>query len=297
MKNVRIFISSPGDVAEERNRAKQVVEQLRRRYAGRIALEAVLWEDLPLQADMSFQEGIDIVLSDEHGIDIALFILWSRFGTPLGALITREDGTEYRSGTEREFDFMLRARAQTKEKVGKGQMHEVRPGILVYLRADDTSFDERLRGKSTDEKESLIDQKKLVEQFIREEFHDPEGGANIRAYHSFNTPTTFSQRLRVHLQELLDHLVSDVEGQPIWNIDQKGPPFRGLDPFEYEHTDVFFGREDEILEVRQALREQARNGCAFVLISGASGSGKSSLARAGVLPTLASYEIDESIAG
>ncbi|MFT5699878.1 MAG: WD40 repeat protein [Desulforhopalus sp.] len=297
MKNVRIFISSPGDVAEERNRAKQVVEQLRRRYAGRLTLESVLWEDLPLQADMSFQEGIDLVLSNEHGLDIALFILWSRLGTPLGALITKEDGTEYRSGTERELDLILRARAQAKEKTGENDNHPVRPDILVYLRADDTSFDERLRGHSTDEKEKLINQKKLVEQFIREEFHDPDSGSNIRAYHSFNIPTTFSQRLRVHLQELLDKMVTDIEGQPIWDIDQKGPPFRGLESFDYEHTDVFFGREDEILEVRQALRQQARNGCAFVLISGASGSGKSSLARAGVLPTLTSYEIDESIVG
>ena len=297
IKKVRIFISSPGDVIEERSRAKQVIEQLRRRYAGRLTLEAVLWEDLPLQADLSFQEGIDIVLSDEHGIDIALFILWSRLGTPLGALITKEDGTEYRSGTEREYDLMLRARAQAKEKIRKAQLPEVRPGILVYLRDDDSSFDERLRGKSTEEKESLIAQKKLVEQFISEEFHDPEGFSNIRAYHSFNVPSTFSQRLRVHLQELLDSLASDVEDQPVWDIVQKGAPFRGLDVFDYEHADVFFGREDEILELRQALREQARNGCAFVLISGASGSGKSSIARAGVLPTLVSYEIDETIAG
>ena len=94
IKKVRIFISSLGDVIEERNCAKQVIEQLRRRYAGRLTLEAVLWGNLPLQADLSFQEGIDIILTDEHGIDIALFILWSRLGTPLNALITKEAGTE-----------------------------------------------------------------------------------------------------------------------------------------------------------------------------------------------------------
>jgi hypothetical protein len=33
MKTIRIFISSPGDVAEERDRVRQVVEQLHPRYA------------------------------------------------------------------------------------------------------------------------------------------------------------------------------------------------------------------------------------------------------------------------
>jgi hypothetical protein len=46
LKTIRIFISSPGDVQEERNRAKAVVEQLRRSFAGRLELEAVLWEEL-----------------------------------------------------------------------------------------------------------------------------------------------------------------------------------------------------------------------------------------------------------
>jgi hypothetical protein len=50
-------------------------------------LQALLWEELPLQADMSFQQGIDMVLS-ETGIDVAVFILWSRLGSPTGPLIT-----------------------------------------------------------------------------------------------------------------------------------------------------------------------------------------------------------------
>ncbi|MFA7173698.1 MAG: hypothetical protein WC340_09825 [Kiritimatiellia bacterium] len=108
---IRIFISSPGDVAVERGKARKVVEALQKRYAGRLKLETMLWEDLPLGAETSFQQGIDLVLSDQHGVDIAVFILWSRLGSPLGAAIRKPDGTEYRSGTEREFDMMLSARA------------------------------------------------------------------------------------------------------------------------------------------------------------------------------------------
>lgn len=80
-KMVRIFISSPNDVKQERERAREVIESLRRRYARHFALKPVFWEDLPLQPEMSFQQGIDAVLCSQ-GVDIAVFILWTRLGTP-----------------------------------------------------------------------------------------------------------------------------------------------------------------------------------------------------------------------
>ena len=78
MKTLRIFISSPGDVVEEREKAKQVIADLQRRYGDAATLVPVLWEDLAIPATASFQEGIDFVLSERHRIDIAVFILWSR---------------------------------------------------------------------------------------------------------------------------------------------------------------------------------------------------------------------------
>ena len=228
---IRIFISSPGDVVEERELARKVIEQLRRRYSGRLDLKAVLWEDMPLEADISFTEGIDLVLSDS-GIDIAVFILWSRLGSPTGAFFARPDGSEYRSGTEREFALMLAARRQSGG---------VRPNILVYARADESTFEERLRGQPTDAKSQLLDQKRLVEGFIREEFQDPERRTNIRAYHSFDRPQTFSQRLRVHLAELLDGIAGDGGGEPLWNVDEQGPPFLGLAAYQFEHAAIFLG--------------------------------------------------------
>ncbi len=59
-------------------------------------------------------------------------------------------------------------------------------------------------------------------------------------------------------------------------------PFPGLRPFEAHEWSIFFGRERMIDDVIDRL---ARN--RLVLIHGASGSGKSSLVRAGVMPKLA----------
>ena len=293
MKTIRIFISSPGDVQEERERARSVVHQLRRRYAGRLELKALLWEDLPLPADRSFQRGIDEVIDavlSEHGLDIAIFILWSRLGSPTDPLAVGEELRTYRSGTEREWDLMQRARTRCLQKGATP-----RPAVFVYMRQDEPSFDERLRGIPTSEKDNLIQQKILVEQFIHEQFRDAESGVNIGAHLSFDQPTTFAQKLRTHLTNLLDSLAGDDLAEPAWSIADDGPPFRGLDVFEYAHAPIFFGREDEIVSIRTRLREQACRGRAFVLISGPSGSGKSSLARAGVLPDICQDELDASI--
>jgi WD40 repeat protein len=285
LRTLRIFISSPGDVHEERDRARQVIEGLRRRYARKFVLKPVLWEDLPLQLTATFQEGVEVVLSQDHGIDIAVFILWSRLGSALGPSIKTSDGRQYRSGTEREFDLMLQARAE-----GDGD----RPAILAYTRSDEKCFDERLRGRSTTEKEGLITQKKLVEAFIAENFVDQSTGHNTRAYHTFDRPVKFSQRLRAHLVELLDRFAGE-STETIWDIAVQGPPYLGLKAFQPEHADIFFGREEESLEVRFALSEQAKRGCAFLLLTGASGSGKSSLARSGVLPDIVQHELDEQV--
>jgi tetratricopeptide (TPR) repeat protein len=71
--------------------------------------------------------------------------------------------------------------------------------------------------------------------------------------------------------------------QPVW----PGSPFRGLRPFELEHRRVFFGRGRAREEAVARLKVAAARNCAFLLIHGRSGAGKSSLARAGLLGDLA----------
>jgi WD40 repeat protein len=57
-------------------------------------------------------------------------------------------------------------------------------------------------------------------------------------------------------------------------------PYPGIRPFRTEESHLFFGREKNISEIREKLK------CGFLSIVGTSGSGKSSLVRAGLIPSL-----------
>lgn len=63
-------------------------------------------------------------------------------------------------------------------------------------------------------------------------------------------------------------------------------PFRGLEAYRYADAPAFFGRGRESKTVIDRLIKQAQAGRGVLLILGASGSGKSSLAQAGIIPEL-----------
>ena len=63
-------------------------------------------------------------------------------------------------------------------------------------------------------------------------------------------------------------------------------PYRGLLPFDQEHAEVFFGRQQLTAELIAKLAGRLA-GPSMVVVSGASGAGKSSLLHAGLLPALA----------
>ncbi|HEX8651154.1 MAG TPA: TIR domain-containing protein [Pyrinomonadaceae bacterium] len=66
-------------------------------------------------------------------------------------------------------------------------------------------------------------------------------------------------------------------------------PYRGLQPFDEEHAEFFFGREGDIQRLVEKLKTTR-----FLAVLGASGSGKSSLVRAGVVPRLKRGVLPES---
>ena len=67
-------------------------------------------------------------------------------------------------------------------------------------------------------------------------------------------------------------------------------PYVGLRPFESDESILFFGRNEQTLELLQRLHKYN-----FVAVVGSSGCGKSSLLRAGLLPALkAGFLVDDS---
>jgi energy-coupling factor transporter ATP-binding protein EcfA2 len=65
--------------------------------------------------------------------------------------------------------------------------------------------------------------------------------------------------------------------------DEVKNPFPGLRPFEFGDNHLFFGRDQQTTELTTRLRKNR-----FVAVVGTSGSGKSSLVRAGLMPELLS---------
>ena len=83
----------------------------------------------------------------------------------------------------------------------------------------------------------------------------------------------------------LTELVVNARGGFGW--DHTRPPYPGLLAFDEADAAVYFGRDDDIRRLIERLNaRRAQGGAKLVAVLGASGSGKSSLLRAGVLPRL-----------
>jgi predicted AAA+ superfamily ATPase len=73
--------------------------------------------------------------------------------------------------------------------------------------------------------------------------------------------------------------------------DRNRSAYRGLHALEFEDAAIFFGRDADILRGLDRIRGLVEGGAArFLVILGASGVGKSSFLRAGLLPRLARYD-------
>ena len=89
MNPLRIFLSSPGDVADERGQARRLVERLGHdpSFRHKARIEAVAWDDpdapTPMLAQLTPQQAVDRHLPKPSACDIVVVVLWARMGTPL----------------------------------------------------------------------------------------------------------------------------------------------------------------------------------------------------------------------
>jgi hypothetical protein len=270
-QRLRIFISSPGDVPDERLRADLIIDKLSQDYSRFFTIESYRWEHEAMLASKHFQDAIE----SPSAFDVVVLILWSRLGTPLPE---RTGEREYRgidgrapiTGTEWEYEEALKA---AREKQA--------PDLLAFRNVSKAPIDTR----DSEARVKSIAQLDALDAFWRRHFVDR--GVFLAACDEYRTLEEFARRFEESLRKLIERRVkraaAGVTGtEPIW----LGEPFRGLEPYEFEHAPIFFGRDAAVMKATEQLAANARCGRAFLLVSGASGSGKSSLVKAGILPRL-----------
>ena len=269
MEKLRIFVSSPGDVGRERLLSRHVIARLRGEYGRRVDLEAYFWEHEPMRGSTDFTGTIP----DPSAFDIVVCILWSRLGSPLNENYRKADGSPYASGTEYEFEVAL-----------AGRLKNGKPEILVYRNEQEPT----VPIEPASVREEKIRQYEALKAFLQKWFFNPDGSFRL-AWNSYKGLDDFGSKLEDHLRKIIDEKAPALapRAAPVaFGSYSRGSPFRSLQPFRFEDADIFFGRTKAIDDVLNALQNQAAAGTAFALIFGSSGSGKSSLVRAGVIPLL-----------
>ncbi len=181
---LKIFISSPSDVVPERRILKGVLQRLNEELAGRVHLVPVLWEEEPLVASETAQSQI----LRPRDTDIYVGVFWARMGTMLPENITRPDGTRYGSGSEFEFEDAL-----------DGYNKAGRPDILVYRKLADPVVSLSNKAQVLE----CLEQRELLEGFLKNWFLTKDGQSIARVYHVFETGEELEATALTHLRKLV----------------------------------------------------------------------------------------------
>jgi tetratricopeptide (TPR) repeat protein len=258
----RLFVSSPGDVVAERARAEAVVEKLNAEFRDRARFEAAFWEDHFYSGHETFQQPIP----DAANCDLVLAIFRARLGSPLPSDFKRQaNGEPYPSGTAYE---VLTA-------IGKRRDGAPLPDIYVFRYPHDplVSLDDPKRGEIKAQWTAL---KGFFERLLK-----TADGRFVAGFQSYDSPDDFAEQVENCLREWLKK--NGFEAREVWDRARFGSPFPGLAAFDESREHIFFGRD---LAIRQAIERLREAKTPFLLIVGASGAGKSSLLRAGLMPKL-----------
>ena len=191
-QRLRVFLASPGDVAEERGLALKLLEDLQYDpfLCERISLAAVAWDrpgGVPMSAWISPQEAVARHLPLPSQCDIVVVILWSRLGTPLESKFgVKADGGFYQSGTEWEYLDAVKGRAERKD----------RPEILLYRRTEKVLLD-----PDAADFDARAAQRRKVTAFF-DGFRNADGSLN-GGVNDYAKPAEFKDKLACDLRAVI----------------------------------------------------------------------------------------------
>jgi len=292
-KTIRVLVCSTADVQKERNLAERLIRSIAAHFnvpvsasysnfqrlaegsagpesgsPGALVLCPFFLEHQKSGSKGGRREGIPGTAE----FDLVICILWSRLGPLLDPALRIPDGNSSGSGTEYE---IARALDRANENL---------PAWHIFRNCSKPT--PPLEPK--EDREAFSRQWDSLQDFFAHWEKNREGKFG-RALNNYRDLEEFEELFRQHFRDFLARQVD-------WEVRQEvlsgkarrwtSNPFRGLHVFDFEHAPIFHGRTKAIGEVLEALEEQVRAHRPFVLVLGASGSGKSSLVRAGVLPLL-----------
>lgn len=187
--HLRVFLSSPGDIVDERTLAQQTIDNLPKDpfLRDRLTCETVRWDDpaapVAMPATLTPQAAVDLGLAKPSACDVVVVILWSRLGTPLPDSYRRADGTTYLSGTEWEYEEALAGQPP--------------PHILVYRRTAKVAID-----PDADDAAERLEQRRRVNRFF-DRFNNPDGSLR-GGYATYDSPQEFHDRLGADLRSYIE---------------------------------------------------------------------------------------------
>ena len=222
---VSVFVASPGDVGEERNRLEEVILEMNTTWSRqfRIRLELIQWET---HAYPAFGDDPQAVVNEQIPQDFDIFIglMWYRFGTPTGRA---------GSGTLEEFQ-----RAKARYDKDPHAVH-----LMIYFKDAPAPIPP-----------SQLDHEQLAGVSELRSHLGQEGGL----YWTFQTTNDFEKLVRLHLSRCVQEMLPGARAasSPL-PIDEETL----IDPAEQvEHTedadddtgllDLFDQVDDELSVVR-----------------------------------------------
>ena len=187
----RIFLSTPGDVEEERKYVRSVVEQIggERTFRDSIKLELISWGqaglEAPMEAALTPQAAIKREIPKPSECDLIIVIFWSRIGTTLPPDYVKPDGSRYLSGTEWEYYDALTAFMEN----GKPFIWLFRRNQVPSVSLNDPVYEEKKK------QWTLLNN--FFETFINKD------GSMAGGINQYPTPEEFRKLFEHHLRDLL----------------------------------------------------------------------------------------------
>jgi serine/threonine protein kinase/tetratricopeptide (TPR) repeat protein len=291
-QTIRVFISSNSEVQTERNLVNRIVHTIAGEFDLLVPEPGSDFERLT-EVDPLLENGNEKAEAQEHqkfalctqywdytgqgevrrlpdpgNFDLVVCLLGNQADLPIHPELRLPDGRIPTSGPEYEIAWATEYASRNRGL----------PVLRVYRNQSKAaaSFEPR------DEREAI--RKESDSDFLAKWEEKQKGTTEFNRY---ETLEEFEQQFRSHLRDFVADQIKQDGRLPERKVRRwKSSPFRGLNVFEFEHAPIFFGRARAIGEVLEALDQQRKARRRLVLIVGASGSGKSSLVRAGVLPAL-----------